>query len=201
MDTERLGRVLGVGARHAAKTFVGAVEAASAPAPAARQRSPASVASTAEGVAPVTSTSAPVAPVQRVMQSVAPGERTVAAGTAHPAGRASGGTASTSPAGARAADTRRGVVEGGRRFGRAVWEPAVRLSGVLWLEVTGLFFGIFFFVAATAAWRLRGAVHVTAGGTNAQMHSQFLLAIGMLLVFGYFCGSSFLAAKRRSRRR
>lgn len=86
-------------------------------------------------------------------------------------------------------------MEGSRRFGRAVWEPTARLSGVLWLEVTGLFFGIFVLVAVAAAWRLRGGLHAGA------QHTQFLLAAGMAILFGYFTLSSFVSASRRGRRR
>ena len=39
--------------------------------------------------------------------------------------------------------TTAGVKRGGKRFGEAVWGPAARLSGVLWLELTGVFFGLF----------------------------------------------------------
>lgn len=71
----------------------------------------------------------------------------------------------------------------------------MRLSGVLWLEVTGMFFGIFALIAGGAAWRLR------AGMRAGEQHGQFLLAVGMLAMFGYFAVSSFVAASRRARRR
>ena len=93
--------------------------------------------------------------------------------------------------------TGRGVAEGSRRFGQAVWRPAVRLSGVLWLELTGTFFGLFALVAGIALWRLRGALHAGAG----EQHSQLLIAFGMLLLFGYFSVSSFIKAGRRGRAR
>src|SRR4051794_39560104 len=44
---------------------------------------------------------------------------------------------------AQARQTARGVSEGGKRLGESAWRPFVRLSGVLWLEFTGVFFGIF----------------------------------------------------------
>ncbi len=202
MDTERLGRVLGFGARHAAKTLVGAVDAATAPSPKA-------------------GTGAPQAGTGAQAGSVAQAGSAVPGSTGFPAARGPGAAAGSArgPVAARrtamprgatppsAPAGRRGLVEGGRRFGRAVWEPTLRLSGVLWLEVTGLFFGIFVAVAAMAAWRLRGALHrgstVAPSGMpgQAQAHTEFLIAIGMLLLFGYFAVSSFLAAGRRSRRR
>jgi hypothetical protein len=75
----------------------------------------------------------------------------------------------------------------------------VRLSGVVWLEVSGLFFGIFALFAALAAWRLRGQWRLTA--TNAGEHRSLEGAVVMLALFGYFSASSFLRARRREQRR
>jgi hypothetical protein len=95
--------------------------------------------------------------------------------------------------------TKEGLARGSKRFGEAVWGPFVKLSGVLWLEFTGVFFGIFALFAATGAWKLRGNLHATAGNHDAHVH--FLLSAGMALLFGYFFVSSFVKANRRSRRR
>ncbi len=73
------------------------------------------------------------------------------------------------------------------------------LSGVLWLEFTGVFFGLFALFAAGAVWRMHGAWRATAA--NAAEHQRLLGAIAMLAVFGYFCVSSFLRAGRRAGRR
>ncbi len=100
----------------------------------------------------------------------------------------------------QAATTTRGLAEGSRRFGRAVWAPAVRLSGVLWLELTGVFFALFALVAGIAAWRLRPALHASPFAGTSDDHTRLLFAVGMILVFGYFSFSSFLKANRRSRR-
>jgi hypothetical protein len=72
----------------------------------------------------------------------------------------------------------------------------VRLWGVLWLEVVGVVFGLFVVFAAVGAWNLRGEWHQNAVG-----HRQLLGALAMLAVFGYFCASSFVRARRRERRR
>lgn len=93
----------------------------------------------------------------------------------------------------------RGVVRGGKRFGEAVWGPVVKLSGVLWLEFTGVFFGIFALYAASGVWKLRGDLRETA--TNHDDHVHLLLAAGMAVLFGYFCVTSFLRAGRRGRTR
>ncbi len=100
---------------------------------------------------------------------------------------------------AQVRQTKEGLARGSKRFGDAVWGPFVKLSGVLWLEFTGVFFGIFAMFAATGAWKLRGNLHATAGNYDAHVH--FLLSAGMALVFGYFFVSSFVKANRRSRRR
>jgi hypothetical protein len=95
--------------------------------------------------------------------------------------------------------TGKGLKRGSKRFGEAVWGPFVKLSGVLWLEFTGVFFGIFALFAGLAVWRLREAWRLTA--TNAATHRSFEGAVVMLAVFGYFCVSSFVRARRRERRR
>jgi hypothetical protein len=93
--------------------------------------------------------------------------------------------------------TGKGLKEGSRRFGTAVGKPLVKLSTVLWLEVTGVFFGLFAMAAGGAAWRLRAAMHATA--TNHEEHVRFLAGACMAAVFGYFCLTSFVKANRRSR--
>ena len=89
----------------------------------------------------------------------------------------------------RAAITTARVKRGGRRFGEAVWTPLVKASGVLWLEVTGVLFGLFAAAAAVAVWRERG--NFTAAGTP-MYRAWFAL--------GYFTISSYVRAARRQRR-
>ncbi len=166
MDTVRFGRILGQGARQAAKTLVSAVDAATAP-------NPGQSAATARSNTPTPPPSPrPQTPIILPPATLRSKANTAAAAT-------------------------RGLGEGTRRFGRAVWAPAVRLSGVLWLELTGVFFALFALVAAIAAWRLRPALHAAAASDD---HTRLLFAAGMVLVFGYFSLSSFLKANRRSRR-
>jgi hypothetical protein len=95
--------------------------------------------------------------------------------------------------------TKQGLTRGSKRFGEAVWGPFVKLSGVLWLEFTGVFFGIFALFAGTGAWKLRGELHQTA--VNHDAHVHLLLSAGMAVLFGYFFVSSFVKASRRNRRR
>jgi hypothetical protein len=95
----------------------------------------------------------------------------------------------------RAKVTTAGVKRGGKRFGEAVWAPVVKASGVLWLEVTGVLFGMFAVAAAVAVWRDRGNFKVGGPPTH---HAWF--ALGMFVVFGYFTVSSYVRAARRERR-
>lgn len=92
-------------------------------------------------------------------------------------------------------NTSKDVHREGKRFGEAAWGPAARLSGVLWLEVTGVFFGLFALTAGLEAWKRRADFHAAA---SARQHAWFALA--MLAVFGYFTLSSFIKASRRGRR-
>jgi hypothetical protein len=155
MDSERFGRVLGVGARLAAKTVASAVDAATAPNP---------------------------------------------SGKTQGAGTATARTAETTvPVRAQILQTGRGVKQGGKRFGEAMWVPFARLGGVLWLEFTGVFFGLFALSIGIGLWRIRGTLHGAGAGHEAQV--RFVLMIGVALLFGYFCVSSFLRAGRRSRQR
>ena len=96
----------------------------------------------------------------------------------------------------RGRDAKEALGRGGKRFGQSALEPVVRLSGVLWLEVSGAFFGIFALGALAGAWRLRGNWHE---GTTAQ--EQVVGALAMAALFGYFCISNFVRARRRERRR
>ncbi len=100
-------------------------------------------------------------------------------------------------AAAQAAQRGRGLAEGGRRFGESFFGQVKRLSGVLWLEFTGVFFGIFALYAGGGAWKLRGELHETA--TNHDAHVRFLLAMGMAALFAYFCVTSFARARRRGK--
>jgi hypothetical protein len=99
----------------------------------------------------------------------------------------------------QAREVQQGLGRGSRRFGEAVWRPFVRLSGVVWLEVSGVFFGIFALLALGYMWKLRGAWR--GGAANAASHRSLVGAAVMLALFGYFCVSSFVRARRRERGR
>lgn len=84
-----------------------------------------------------------------------------------------------------------------RHLAKALSSPVRRLSGVLWLELTGVFFGLFALTAAVGAWRLRGAWR-SPPATSSE-HTHLLLTLAVALIFAYFCVSSFVRARRRSR--
>jgi hypothetical protein len=167
MDAVRFGRALGIGARHAAKTVVAAVDAATAANP-----------SSSGASHPETRNPLPT-PHNAVR---APQPKAVSGGVAQK--RSEGGQA------------QRGILQGSRRFRQATFSPFVRLSGVLVLEVAGVFFGIFALYGLSTVLRLRSEWH-----TGMPHHRQWLGGVIMLGVFGYFCVSSFLRARRRERQR
>jgi hypothetical protein len=85
------------------------------------------------------------------------------------------------------------VARGSRKFGEAVWRPFAHASGVLWLEVTGLFFGIFALFFAVNTYKLR---HEWAIGPD---HQRFLVYTVVTLAFAYFTFSSFYRARKKEK--
>jgi hypothetical protein len=196
MDRVRFGRALGFGTRQAVKTIMTAVDAATADNPAA---SPSAKSSPAHPAAPTTkpSPTRPAHPSTSVSPIPADLIGTVfkAASQAHNVHR----EAQQQVRSEVHRVAKRGVRQGASQFKESAWKPFVRLSGVLWLEVTGVFFGIFALFAFAAVLRLRAAWHATPA--NADQHRRLIGALIMLAIFGYFCVSSFVRAHRRERRR
>ena len=89
----------------------------------------------------------------------------------------------------------------GRKTGRATGSiargvggflrPFKRLGGILFLEVTGVFFFLFVLVFGTNAWRDR------ASYVHGPDHQKFLAAAALMLVFLYLSVSSFWRARRK----
>ena len=211
MDAVRFGRALGFGARQAVKTVASAVDAATAESPAA---SPTTSRSAGPSAAPVAGASVAQAASLEAVQPQT-GHASVAGTTARSASAdttrplASFGSSSSgagrpvvnkaAKAVAQGVTQARGVRRGFSRFRASAMEPVVRLSGVLWLEVTGVFFAIFALFAATWVWRLRGEWR--EGVAHPGAHGAFVGGVAMFVLFGYFCVSSFVRAKRREQRR
>ncbi|WP_213803878.1 hypothetical protein [Granulicella sp. dw_53] len=170
MDSVRFGRVLGIGTRLAAKTVAAAVDAAVAPNP-----------------SPAKNPSAQPAANQPASQ---PTSRAAAVG-----GRVAEQTRRKTEQVKR---TTQGVKQGGKRFGESVWGPFTKAGRVLWLEFTGVFFGIFAIYGLTEVWRQRSYWRDSPAHHNEHIH--LLMGCLMLAVFGYFTFTSFARAQRRNRR-
>jgi hypothetical protein len=69
--------------------------------------------------------------------------------------------------------------------------PFSRVGGILWLEVTGFFFGLFALFFAQDLWRTR--LNYAAG----PQHQRFLIAAALTVVFGYLSISAFWRARRK----
>ena len=96
---------------------------------------------------------------------------------------------------AEAKATGAGVRRGGRLFGKAVLAPVAKASSVLWLEVTGLLFGVFALSAGTWVWNHR---HDLTG--LGAVRERAWIVVAMFVLFGYFTVSSYVRAARRGRR-
>ena len=91
--------------------------------------------------------------------------------------------------------TAAGVKQGSKRFGQAIWGPAARAGGVLWFEVTGVFFALFALAAAVETWHRRLALFAPSDARGKAWFS-----VAMLVAFSWFTLSSFINARRRARR-
>ena len=81
----------------------------------------------------------------------------------------------------------RGVARGVGGFLR----PFQRVGGILWLEVTGVFFALPVVVFAPAVWRSR------LSWAHGPDHRTFLVSLGIVLLFSYLSATSFLRARRK----
>lgn len=88
-----------------------------------------------------------------------------------------------------------GLNKGTKRFGQSVWGPFVHAGGVLWLEITGLFFALFSLFFIQGVYRLRAAWRT---GPN---HQRLLIYAVVALIFLYFAASSFYRAHKKQRKR
>lgn len=168
MDTVRFGRVLGFGARSAAKALIQAVDAAKA-------ENPASTVSEA-GLRGGARTATQVSTVRTGSGSSLPGLSSVQRN--------------------RMPERVGGLRAGARRFHHLAVKPAARLTGVLLLEVAGVFFAIFALYGVNTMWRAGLGWHL------AELHSRrFIGGTVMLVVFGYFSITSFVRARGRERGR
>jgi hypothetical protein len=90
--------------------------------------------------------------------------------------------------------TTKGVKQGTKRFGEAIWGPFAKVSRVVMLEVIGVLFSLFAIVSGLEVWNHRADLHATGPARN-----HLFFAVLMFVVFAYFTLSSFVRASRRSR--
>lgn len=83
------------------------------------------------------------------------------------------------------------------RLGRSIWTPLARFSGVVWLQVTGLFFALLAMFLGQGAWKERAAMHLPLASHAAQ---RFWVLAAAFAVFAYFCVSNFVRAWLKERR-
>ena len=81
----------------------------------------------------------------------------------------------------------------GKKFGQRIWGPFAHAGSVLWLEITGLFFGLFGLYFAQNAFKLR---HAWSSGPD---HARFVVYCIITAVFLYFTVSSFYRARRKEK--
>ena len=112
----------------------------------------------------------------------------MAAGASESAGQSAGQAhAATRAAGKAAAVATKGAARGLGGFLR----PFGRVGGIIWLEVTGVFFLLFAVVFARALWMYRASY---AQGPD---HQKFLVSIPLVLVFLYLSVSAFWRARHK----
>jgi hypothetical protein len=124
------------------------------------------------------------------------------AGTAAAAASPEANAPHTAPPGVDAAATgraagriaARAAVQGTGSLARGVGgflRPFRRVGGIVWLEVTGVFFLVFVVAFAPTLWRVRASY---AHGPD---HRTFLVTATVMAVFFYLSVTSFLRARRR----
>jgi len=69
--------------------------------------------------------------------------------------------------------------------------PFGKVGGLLWLEITGFFFGLFAIFFAQNIWRAR------MDYLSGPQHQRFLIGVGLTLVFSYLSISAFWRARRK----
>ena len=188
VDRVRLGRALGYGTRHAAKTVAAIAAAAAAePGSGGKDASP-SEATTVHGTSSVAEAQAPAA-----RQTVpAPRQTIPATRQAIPAPRPAAPAARrTAPA------TLHTLAHGAGHLKRSFWGPLATFSGALWLRVTGLFFALIAVSLGGGAWRLREGI---APRLSLAKDDRFWVFAAFTLLFAYFAVSSFVRASLRERR-
>lgn len=87
-----------------------------------------------------------------------------------------------------------GFAKGAKQFGEAVVGPVAHTGSVLWLEITGLFFGLFALFFAQNVYKFRQNY---AGGPE---HVHFLIYSTLTVLFSAFTVTQFYKARRKEKR-
>ncbi|GGG98559.1 hypothetical protein [Silvibacterium dinghuense] len=95
----------------------------------------------------------------------------------------------------RATERARAVKREGKRFGESIWGPFVHAGGVLWLEITGVFFAVFGLFFIQSAWKIH------QGWRAGAEHVHFVAYAALAAIFFWFAVSSFLGARKKERRK
>ena len=175
-----MGRALGYGTRHLAKTLAAVAEAASTP-----SSPPAGIeagSDTAPSTAPHTSFSVSVESPSR---NTSLNRATAPANLGKGPVRARG----TGP-------TDRQLQAGSEHLKQSLLRPLAAYSRALWLRVTGTFFTLLAVTVGMGAWRVRPNLHLN-GSLRAAHHLWVFIAFAGL--FGYFAVSSFMRANQVER--
>jgi hypothetical protein len=93
-------------------------------------------------------------------------------------------------------NTKSQVKHAAKMAGKSAFAPVAKFSSVLWLEVTGTFFGLVAFAMGEAVWKLRANFHLASSAPGAR---NLYLCVVICLVFVYFAVSSFVRASRRQK--
>lgn len=183
MDKVRLGRALGYGTRHLAKTLAAVAEAAAAP-PSGNPQGPESPDEFSRS-----HRHPRAAPPEPVFERPAPNANSNARSARPPAG-------SPSPSDPPRSTTARANSRT-QHLRRSFLKPLAVYSTALWLRVTGSFFALLAFTMGGGAWRLRAAFHAHA---NTEAATHFWIFCLFTCLFGYFAVSSFVRASLAERR-
>ena len=123
-----------------------------------------------------------------------PAQPTAAAPQVHQTAPVAGSADQNRAAGQAAAGA---TVQAGRSVSRGVGgflRPFRRVGGILWLEVTGVFFLLPVVVFAPTLW------HAAVAYPHTSDHKTLWVTAGVVVVFLYLGISSFWRARRRSKR-
>ncbi len=127
---------------------------------------------------------------ERVQRAAASAPAPSTTGNGRPAAAPAFTSGRSIPASSRVAAAKRGA----KAFGQALLGPFTHAGGVLWLEITGLFFALF------ALFFVQSIYRVHTAWRQGPEHTHLLLYCAMAFVFGWFSVSSFARAYRKSKR-